>query len=127
MFGENEISEWKRLKKWLKKESKTETLIGLGGNIRSFLKVYKADKMPTADFISSAKELKQLSLSKKIQKYDLADDRADVIDEAIKIFIEIAKLLEVKNIKSTKWGVSDSIAVKTFHELYSNKIKFSRS
>ena len=127
MFGKNEISEWKRLKKWLKKESKTETLIGLGGNIRSFLKVYKADKMPTADFISSAKELKQLSLSKKIQKYDLADDRADVIDEAIKIFIEIAKLLEVKNIKSTKWGVSDSIAVKTFHELYSNKIKFSRS
>ena len=75
----------------------------------------------------SAKELKQLSLSKKIQKYDLANDRADVIDEAIKIFIEIAKLLEVKNIKSTKWGVSDSIAVKTFHELYSNKIKFSRS
>ena len=75
----------------------------------------------------SAKELKQLSLSKKIQKYDFADDRADVIDEAIKIFIEIAKLLEVKNIKSTKWGVSDSIAVKTFHELYSNKIKFSRS
>ena len=30
--------------------------------------------------------------------------------------------LEIKNIKSTKWGVSDSIAVKTFHELYSKKI-----
>ena len=29
---------------------------------------------------------------------------------------------DIKNIKSTKWGVSDSIAVKTFHELYSKKI-----
>ena len=50
-----------------------------------------------------------------------------IIDEALKIYIEIAKLLKVKTIKSTKWGVSDSIAVKTFHELYSDKITISRS
>jgi exopolyphosphatase/guanosine-5'-triphosphate,3'-diphosphate pyrophosphatase len=34
----------------------------------------------------------------------------------------IINKLDIKNIKSTKWGVSDSIAVKTFHELYSKKI-----
>jgi exopolyphosphatase/guanosine-5'-triphosphate,3'-diphosphate pyrophosphatase len=33
----------------------------------------------------------------------------------------------VKNIKATNWGVSDSIAVKTFHELYSKKISISRN
>ena len=33
--------------------------------IRSFLKIYEADKMHTADFISNAKELKQLSLNKQ--------------------------------------------------------------
>ena len=32
---------------------------------------------------------------------------------------------EVKKIKSTKWGVSDSIAVKSFHELYSKKISIN--
>ena len=34
----------------------------------------------------------------------------------------IIKKLEIKTIQSTKWGVSDSIAVKIFHEIYSKKI-----
>jgi len=127
MLNKNDQNEWKRLKSWLKKQNEVEILIGLGGNIRSFLKIYESNKMPTNDFIKFANELCMLDLSEKIQKYNLANDRADVIDEALKIYIDIAKLLKVKNIKSTKWGVSDSIAVKTFHELYSNKITISRS
>ena len=35
---------------------------------------------------------------------------------------KIIKQLDIKTIQSTKWGVSDSIAVKTFHEIYSDKI-----
>lgn len=81
--------------------------------------------MPISDFIKFADELCMLGLDEKIQKYALANDRADIIDEALKIYIEIAELLNVKTIKSTTWGVSDSIAVKTFHELYSNKITIS--
>ena len=127
ILNKNDQNEWKRLKSWLKKQKEVEILIGLGGNIRSFLKIYESNKMPTNDFIKFADELRMLDLSEKIQKYNLANDRADVIDEALKIYIDIAKLLKVKNIKSTKWGVSDSIAVKTFHELYSNKITISRS
>ena len=125
MLNKNDLSEWKRLKNWLKKQNKVEFLVGLGGNIRSFLKIYESNKMPTNDLIKFAGELRLLGLTEKIQKYNLANDRADVIDEALKIYIEIAKLLKVKNIKSTKWGVSDSIAVKTFHELYSDKIIIS--
>ena len=127
MLNKNDLSEWKRLKNWLKKQNKVEFLVGLGGNIRSFLKIYESNKMPTNDLIQFANELGALSLNEKIKKYNLANDRADVIDEALKIYIEIAKLLKVKTIKSTKWGVSDSIAVKTFHELYSDKITISRS
>ena len=127
MLNKNNLSEWKRLKNWLKKQNKVEFLVGLGGNIRSFLKIYESNKMPTNDLIQFANELGALSLNEKIKKYNLANDRADVIDEALKIYIEIAKLLKVKTIKSTKWGVSDSIAVKTFHELYSDKITISRS
>ena len=56
-----------------------------------------------------------------------AQDRADVIDFALQIYLEIIKILKVQEIKSTKWGVSDSIAVKTFHELYSKKISISRN
>ena len=125
MLNKNDHNEWKRLKSWLKKQKEVDILIGLGGNIRSFLKIYESNKMPTNDLIKFAGELRLLGLTEKIQKYNLANDRADVIDEALKIYIEIAKLLKVKNIKSTKWGVSDSIAVKTFHELYSDKIIIS--
>ena len=127
MLNKNDLSEWKRLKSWLKKQNKVEFLVGLGGNIRSFLKIYESNKMTTNDLIQFASELEVLSLAEKKEKYNLANDRADVIDEALKIYIEIAELLKVKTIKSTKWGISDSIAVKTFHELYSNKITISRN
>ena len=35
---------------------------------------------------------------------------------------EKKKYGKIEKIKSTKWGVSDSIAVKLFHENYSKKI-----
>ena len=40
---------------------------------------------------------------------------------------KIIKTLKVQDIRATKWGVSDSIAVKTFNELYSKKIRISRN
>ena len=58
----------------------------------------------------------------KIEKYGFATDRADVIGFAMRIYEKIVKQLDIKTIQSTKWGVSDSIAVKTFHEIYSAKI-----
>ena len=39
------------------------------------------------------------------------------------IFKFIVEKSNIKKIKATKWGVSDSIAVKLFHELYSREIK----
>ena len=127
MLNKNQLDEWKRLKSWLKKQTKAEVLIGLGGNIRSFLKIHETNNMLASDLDQFAHKLRSLSLKEKIEKYNLTNDRADVIDEALKIYIEIAKLLKVKTIKSTKWGVSDSIAVKTFHELYSDKITIFRN
>ena len=43
--------------------------------------------------------------------------------DLMEIFIGIG----IKIIKATKWGVSDSIAVKTFHELYSKKISIYKN
>lgn len=127
MHGQNNPDEWTRLKKWLKKQSKIEEMIGLGGNIRSFFKIYEVGKMTTKDFIQNTFELEKLTINEKMKNHHLAIDKADVIDDALKIYLEILKILEVKNIKSTKWGVSDSIAVKIYHELYSKKISITRN
>jgi exopolyphosphatase/guanosine-5'-triphosphate,3'-diphosphate pyrophosphatase len=127
MLAKDDPQEWLRLKKWLKKQPKINTLVGLGGNIRSFLNLNNKKKMNSQNFIDLTLNIKKLDVDSKISKYGLQKDRADVIDFALIIYAEIIKLLEVKEIKSTKWGVSDSIAVKTFHELYSKKISISRN
>jgi exopolyphosphatase/guanosine-5'-triphosphate,3'-diphosphate pyrophosphatase len=127
MLNKDEPEEWLRLKKWLTKQSKKTLLIGLGGNIRSFLNLNGVKKMQSNKFIEEVINLDSLDVNSKICNYGLQKDRADVINYALQIYIEIIKLLEVDEIKSTKWGVSDSIAVKTFHELYSKKISISRN
>ena len=69
-------------------------------------------------------ELKNsIKKDKKIDLFNLSEDRADVIDEALKIYSKIIKKVRPKKIKATKWGVSDSISVKLFHELYAGNIK----
>ena len=74
-------------------------------------------------FLKSAQAMQSLSMEDKIDQFNFSPDRADVIDHAIAIFVFMMQKTGCKKIKSTKWGVSDSIAVKLFHEIYSKKIK----
>ena len=114
--------EWSRMDRWLTKHSQVDEIIGLGGNIKAFLNAYNVKKMKSEYFLKKHKEFKNLEINKKIQQFGFASDRADVIDHALDIYARLIKKLNIKTIQSTKRGVSDSIAVKTFHELYSKKI-----
>jgi len=67
-----------------------------------------------------------MSFDEMIKKYHLSSDRADVIKNALEIYNEIIKHGGIEKIKSTNWGVSDSIAVKLFHEIYSRKINIKK-
>ena len=78
--------------------------------------------MSSKQFIENLNKLKLKDVQEKIDLYNFAMDRADVIDYALDIYKLIVNKLDIKKIRATKWGVSDSIAVKTFHELYSKKI-----
>ena len=122
MLDKDDKNEWLRLSDWLDKQDNIDTLIGLGGSIKSFLNIYKYKRITSALFVEKSNALAVLSQEEKISQFNLQPDRADVIDYALKIYLMIINKLDIKNIKSTKWGVSDSIAVKTFHELYSKKI-----
>lgn len=114
--------EWDRLSKWLVNQKNITTLMGLGGNIRTFLNINNTKKMSSKQFIENLNQLKLKDFQEKIDLYNFAMDRADVIDYALEIYKLIVNKLGIKKIRATKWGVSDSIAVKTFHELYSKKI-----
>jgi len=123
MLRKDKPDEWKKLNVWLNKLPSFNTVVGIGGNIRSFLKIHNQDKITKKEFIRLKDELNKLTFSEKITKHDLSEDRADVIDYAMSIYEFVLNRLDVKNIRSTKWGVSDSIAVKLYHELYSNQFQ----
>ena len=123
MLRKDRPDEWKKLNVWLNKLPSFNTVVGIGGNIRSFLKIHNQDKITKKEFIRLKDELNKLTFSEKITKHDLSEDRADVIDYAMSIYEFVLNRINVKNIRSTKWGVSDSIAVKLYHELYSNQFQ----
>ena len=115
--------EWRRLKDWIISTNLNSHLIGIGGNVRSFFKCQKEDEMNQEIFLLNIKNLRALSVKDKIERYKFSKDRADVIDEALKIFKKIVTLSSPQKITATKWGVADSIAVKLFHEIYSTSIE----
>ena len=123
MLRKDRPDEWKKLNAWLNKLPSFNTIVGIGGNIRSFLRIHNQDKVTKKEFIKLKDELNKLTFSEKITKHALSEDRADVIDYAMSIYEFVVNRINVKSIKSTKWGVSDSIAVKLYHELYSNQFQ----
>ena len=125
MLSKDKKEEWIRLEKWLETIRPRKKLIGIGGNIRSFLQANDKKELSVKELNKKIKEFSRLSTQEKIFKYKFSPDRADVIDHALHIFKFISEHLMVETITSTRWGVSDSIAVKLFHEIYSNKINIS--
>ncbi|MEK9649750.1 MAG: phosphatase [Gammaproteobacteria bacterium] len=123
MLNADNKNEWNRLKKFIKKLPTPKKIIGIGGNIRSFIDAHKVQVMSAKQFNLAVSELEKLDFNQKIALYGFSNDRADVIDHAMQIFKFILTQSECKKIQATKWGVSDSIAVKMFHEMYSKKIK----
>jgi exopolyphosphatase/guanosine-5'-triphosphate,3'-diphosphate pyrophosphatase len=126
LLGKDEKQEWNRLEEWLQSIKPKKKLIGIGGNIRSFLNAHKAKDMSMNEIRKKVEKLSKLTTEEKIKKYAFSPDRADVIDHALNIFKFISEQLEIQQITSTKWGISDSIAIKLFHEIYSNKVTISK-
>ena len=125
MLQKDKKNEWKRIEVWLKSIKSKKKLIGIGGNIISFLNSQGIKDISHQEFTKKINRLSKLSNQEKIKKYQFSPDRADVIDHALNIFEFISQNLEIKTITSTKWGISDSIAIKLFHELYSSKVSIS--
>tara|TARA_B100000029_G_scaffold515716_1_gene624180 strand:+ start:24564 stop:25421 length:858 start_codon:yes stop_codon:yes gene_type:complete len=122
MLRKDSPSEWNKLSRWLKIIPNKKKLIGIGGNIRSFLQINESNRISQKAFINAKDSLNKLTFQEKIHKYNFSQDRADVIDYAMSVYEFILNRTNITSIQSTKWGVSDSIAVKLYHELYSGEL-----
>ena len=104
MLNKDKKSEWERLHEWLSKQNKVDTLVGLGGSIKSFLNIIESKKINNKKFKEEADKLKRMSQQDKIHNLGLQPDRADVIDYALNIYFEIINNLNVQKNKIYKMG-----------------------
>ncbi len=86
--------------------------IGIGGNIN---KIYSLIKKAKNNFVSLAElkilyeELSKLDITKRMTKYMLKEDRADVIVPALEIFILIMKTAKISKIYIPKISIAEGI------------------
>ena len=69
MLKRDEKEEWQRLEKWLQSIKPKKKLIGIGGNIRSFLNSQGQKEMPLNEFIKKSERLSKLDTKEKIKKH----------------------------------------------------------
>lgn len=110
-------SEWKRLSEELTPIAdnyKDIVIIGSGGNINKLYKMaqYKDEPHDTFSVAELARlyhMLKPLSVEQRMKIYNLKSDRADVIIPAAEIFLNVASLVNARNIVVPVIGVADGI------------------
>ena len=109
--------EWNRLKNDMAELalSYPETnIIGSGGNINKLYRmIEKKDKKHSRITVSSLEELhnelKQLTVTERMQRFNLKPDRADVIVPAGDIFLTIAGIIKATYIYVPVIGLADGV------------------
>lgn len=98
-------------------------LVGSGGNIN---RLYRIAHVPAKDPLaidalrSLQNQLEAMSVQQRAEKYQLREDRADVIVPAGKIFLHIADALDSKKILVPTLGLADGIIRELFLDLRTN-------
>jgi len=106
---------WDEINIWLAenvKENTNYTVFGTGGNINNMHKLLGkrgSETIQTHELRALSADLRSLTLSKRIAKYQLKSDRADVIVPASKIFLKILKQLKSPELSVPKIGLADGM------------------
>lgn len=106
---------WEEIDEWIKEncgKNKRYKIFGTGGNINKVHKLLgKRDmkSMSIHELKDLYDEMEPLSVEKRINKYQLKADRADVIVPAMFIYLELMKRISAKKMIVPKIGLSDGI------------------
>ena len=124
MKGKDSIKEWEKLKAFLGvvKENNADALVGIGGNIRRIFKILGLQKYSPLElkkFEEIRNNLSNMPIIDRINLYDLAEDRADVIVPASDIFSYILEHSNIKKLFAIDWGICDALA----YEYLNNKLR----
>jgi exopolyphosphatase/guanosine-5'-triphosphate,3'-diphosphate pyrophosphatase len=112
MVTDNQWEEMKEVTKAVTKGHKEVIAIGTGGNINKIFSMSKRkDGKPLSlDLLKDYyKELGSVTVEDRIKKYDLREDRADVIVPALQIYTNVMRWADAQEIYVPKIGLVDGL------------------
>ena len=106
--------EWSQMDNWVAQHAKGVQMnaVGTGGNIRSIMKFIKNGQkdQATREGLDQANEyVRGFSIEDRVQKLQLREDRADVINYAIDIYLRIMQIADCPEIMIPNVGLKDGI------------------
>jgi len=111
---------WNNLKEWLTKipSENIKNIVGVGGNARLINEIInKHDRKSSIDELRSLKkELENKNFEEKVSFYSLPEDRADILEHAIAIFIEIMEFFPNSCLFDSSWNIADAVIEKKLQE-----------
>lgn len=116
---------WNETNLWLSenvKENTNYTVFGTGGNINNMHKLLGkrgSETIQTHELKALSADLRSMTLSQRIAKYQLKSDRADVIVPASKIFLKILKQLKSPELAVPKIGLADGM----IHQMHTKNLQ----
>lgn len=115
--------QWNELKNTLKEQTKNVPnlqAIGSGGNINKVFSISKTKEnkpLLLDDLLMMYKSLAAMTVTERMRKYQLKEDRADVVVPALKIYTNIMKWTDINEILVPKIGVADGIIKQLYQNL----------
>ena len=111
---------WNNLKKWLTKipSENIKNIVGVGGNARLINEIINRQdrKSSLQELKVLKKELSNKSFEEKVSSYSLPEDRADILEHAIAIFIEIIEFFPTSFLFDSSWNIADAVMEKELQE-----------
>ena len=111
---------WNNLKEWLTKipSENIKNIVGVGGNAKLINEIINRQdrKSSLQELKVLKKELSNKSFEEKVSSYSLPEDRADILEHAIAIFIEIIEFFPTSFLFDSSWNIADAVMEKELQE-----------
>ncbi len=125
LHSQDTLDEWNSLKDFIKKyKNKKYELVGTGGNINktfSLLKIKEGKPIKKNQLDKFYNALAQLTVTERMEKYKIREDRADVIVHALSIFRFVMEHIKSDEIYVPKLGLADALVKNLYYEKLNSK------
>ena len=118
--GKDSPKHWNNLKEWLTKipSENIRNIVGVGGNARLINEIInRQDRKSSLEELKVLKkELENKNFEEKVSFYSLPEDRADILEHAIAIFVEIMEFFPNSCLFDSSWNIADAVIEKKLQE-----------